>query len=78
MSTMERYGTAVWQGLLASTITLANVYQQWATVGEVARAAGVSEPTAKKYLTMLVEKGDAKCMKFGNRMGYAVTSGLEE
>jgi response regulator of citrate/malate metabolism len=77
MSTNERYGTAVWQGLLASTITLANVYVQWATVGEVASASGVSRATAKKYLDKLVAMGQAKTMKFGKRTGYAVTSGME-
>lgn len=78
MSTMERYGTAVWEGLVKNTAVYADVYVQWATVGEVALTAGVSRATAKKYLEMLVEKGDAKSMKFGNRTGYAVTSGMEE
>jgi response regulator of citrate/malate metabolism len=77
MSTNERYGTAVWQGLLASTLTLANVYQKWATVGEVAAAGGVSRATAKKYLDKLVEMGQVKMMKFGKRVGYAIKSGLE-
>lgn len=77
VSTNERYGTAVWNGLLASTLTLANVYVQWASVGEVAIAGGVSRGTAKKYLELLVEKGAAKKMKFGSRVGYAITSGLE-
>lgn len=78
MSTKERYGTAVWQGLQASTTTLANVYKQWATIEEVARAGGVSRGTAKKYLTKLVEMGQAKTMKFGGRIGYAVDFGMEE
>jgi response regulator of citrate/malate metabolism len=78
MSTTERYGTEVWRGLLSVTINLANQYIQWATVGEVARAAGVSRGTAKKYLEMLIEKGDVKSMKFGNRTGYAVITGMEE
>lgn len=77
MSTNERYGSAVWAGLLASTLTLANVYVQWATVDQVARAGGVSRGTAKKYLEKLVTMGQAKKMKFGARYGYAVTSGME-
>lgn len=77
MSTKERYGSAVWAGLLASTVTLANVYVQWATVGQVAAAGGVSRGTAKKYLEELVDMGQAKKMKFGSRVGYAVTSGME-
>jgi response regulator of citrate/malate metabolism len=78
MSTRQRYGDAVWAGLLASTMTLANVYIQWATVGDVARAGGVSRATAKKYLDVLVEMGQVKTMKFGARTGYAVTSGMEQ
>lgn len=77
MSSSERYGTLVWQGLLASTVTLASIYVQWATVGEVASAAGVSKPTARKYLNELVDMGRAESMKFGNSVGYAVTSGME-
>ena len=77
MSTKERYGTAVWQGLLSSTATLANVYQQWATIEQVARAGGVSRGTAKKYLDKLVAMGQAVTMKFGSRTGYAVASGME-
>lgn len=77
MSTNERYGSAVWAGLLASTMTLANVYVQWATVGEVAKASGVSRGTAKKYLDKLVAMGQVKTLTFGKRTGYAITSGME-
>ena len=78
MSTVERYGGEVWRGLLASTLTLGNVYQRWATVGDVAKAAGVSRATAKKYLNLLVDKGEVKTMKFGSSVGYAVRGGMEE
>lgn len=77
MSHEERFGTEVWLALKSVTITLANVYQQWATVGEVASAAHVSRATAKKYLDKLVEKGEVKTMKFGRSTGYALKSGLE-
>ena len=74
MSTEERYGTDVWKALIANTRVLADVYVQWATVGEVAQGAGVSRNTAKKYLERLVDMGHAKKMAFGKRSGYSVCS----
>lgn len=58
MSTKERYGTAVWQALVA--LDESDGYG-WAyqTVGEVAVEAGVSSPTARKYLDELCEMGNA-------------------
>ena len=70
MSTEERYGTEVWAGLVKSSSDLGGVYRQWATVGEVAIASGVSRGTAKKYLEKLVVMGTAEKMKFGKRVGY--------
>nr|CRY94304.1 hypothetical protein [uncultured prokaryote] len=72
MSTEERYGTAVWEALQACTLVLADVYVQWATVGEVAKKAGVSRGTAKKYLDKLCDMSQARSMKFGSRTGYSV------
>jgi len=79
MSTKERYGSEVWQALINTTRVYANVYVQWATVGEVAEKAGVSRGTAKKYLDMLIKSGHAKSMKFGKRTGYSIAdeSGLD-
>lgn len=78
MSTKERYGTEVWEALINTTRVYANVYVQWATVGEVSEKAGVSRGTAKKYLEALVASGHAKAMKFGKRTGYSIAdeSGL--
>lgn len=73
MSTKERYGTEVWNALVATTRVYANVYVQWATVGEVSQKAGVSRGTAKKYLDALVTMGQARSMKFGKRTGYSVS-----
>jgi Fic family protein len=70
VSTKERYGTEVWQALVASSSDLGGVYRQFATVGEVSDLAGVSRITAKKYLEILVEQGAAERMKFGSRFGY--------
>lgn len=72
MSTTERYGTEVWRALKECTLVYANVYVQWATVGEVAEKAGVSRGTAKKYLDALISTNHAKSMKFGKRTGYSV------
>jgi response regulator of citrate/malate metabolism len=72
MSTKERYGNAVFEALSQNTFQLADMYTQWATVGEVAESAGVSKPTAKKYLDLLVEMGRVSAMKFGTRTGYAI------
>lgn len=78
MSTTERYGTEVWNALVNTTRVYANVYVQWATVGEVAEKAGVSRGTAKKYLEKLISTKHAKSMKFGKRTGYSIAdeSGL--
>lgn len=77
MSTTERYGTEVWNALVKNTRVLADIYVQWATVGEVAEAAGVSRGTAKKYLEALVNMGRAKRMAFGKRYGYSVLNDAE-
>lgn len=77
MSTKERYGSEVWTALVNNTRVLADVYVQWATVGEVAASAGVSRGTAKKYLEELVKMGRAKRMAFGKRHGYSVLSDAE-
>lgn len=74
MSLKERFGTEVWEALQKNTRVYADVYVQWASVGEVAKDARVSRATAKKYLEMLVREGYAKSMKFGNRTGYSVSS----
>jgi len=78
MSTQERYGTEVWNALKATTLVYANVYVQWATVGEVAAKAGVSRGTAKKYLEKLIGTKHAKSMKFGKRVGYSVADWVTE
>jgi len=74
MTLKERFGTEVWEALVKNTRVYADVYVQWATVGEVATDAKVSRATAKKYLEMLVKDGHAKSMKFGKRTGYSVVS----
>lgn len=76
MSTTERYGKEVWEALVKETRVYADVYIQWATVGEVAEMAGVSRGTAKKYLEKLVGMGEARSMKFGKRTGYSVRAAL--
>ena len=70
MSTKERYGSEVWRALSHVTRFYAHDHIIWATVGEVAKEAGVSKPTAAKYLNALVEMGSAVDMEFGSRRGY--------
>lgn len=53
MSTNERYGTIVWNAVCA----LAREYSPVVMMGEVAKAAQVSLPTAKKYLDKLHDLG---------------------
>lgn len=77
MSTKERYGTYVYEALIAQTRFYAYGVDIWATVGEIAIVARVSRATAKKYLEVLVEMGHAKSMKFGNRTGYRPVSSNE-
>lgn len=70
MSANERYGTYVWEALVAQTRFYDFGVDIWATVGEIATVARVSRATAKKYLDILVKNGHAKEMKFGSRSGY--------
>lgn len=78
MSTKQRYGTAVFEALGENAFQLADMYIQWSTAGEVAERAGVSRPTAKKYLELMVEMGRVKSMKFGSRTGYAIETTYQE
>lgn len=55
MSTVERFGGAVWRGVV-SLVEADESGWGYMTVGEVAEEAEVSKPTAKKYLDMLCEK----------------------
>lgn len=76
MSTTERYGTYVWQALNALAFDEATHECTYYGVGEVARVAKVSKPTAKKYLDMLIESQHVErvtlceCMRtiFGYRL----------
>jgi len=65
MSTKERYGTAVWLALVELFMEPTTSDEAWITVGEVARRAGCSNPTAKKYLDELRDKGNAKRIMVG-------------
>lgn len=55
MSTKERYGTEVWNALIALEDALPHDAWGWHSVGEVAEKAGVSRGTARKYLNALYE-----------------------
>jgi len=53
MSTKERYGTAVWNALIACEANRKDGEWGWVSVGEVMEEAGVSRGTARKYLEIL-------------------------
>lgn len=69
MSTSERYGTAVFNAIW-------DMEQEdesgwfYATVGEVAQRAGVTKPTASKYLKALYEMGKVTFFKTRNGARY--------
>lgn len=57
MSTKERFGTLVWDAARVVQRHVAAQAGYGFAVGEVAAQAGVSKPTARKYLALLVEQG---------------------
>jgi len=67
MSHEERYGTLVWDALVALFNAPETEDDEWITIGEVASKAEVSRPTAKKYLEELIRKGNAKRVTIGAR-----------
>jgi len=69
MSTKQRYGDAVWNALVAVFNDPNTPDDAYVSVGEVAIKAGVSRPTAKKYLEELRGMGNAKRVCVGMRRG---------
>jgi len=69
MSTTERYGTAVWNAIVEME---GEDESGWfyATVGEVAIRAGVTKPTAAKYLKKLYDMGKVTFFKTRNNARY--------
>jgi response regulator of citrate/malate metabolism len=78
MSTSERYGTAVWEGLHAVSYLVEPYICAYVSVGEVAAAAKVSKPTAQKYLDMLAAGDDVASLKFGKQKVYRLIVRREE
>lgn len=70
MSTKERYGTAVWDAIAALTSHKVGEGCVYHGVGEVASKAGVSKPTAKKYLAALWEMGHVKIAIIDGHTGF--------
>lgn len=58
MSTNERYGTLVWTAV-TELDAIVNVTGEsyWLTTRQIAKRAGVSLPTTRKYLSALVGSG---------------------
>ena len=77
MSTNERYGTEVWTGLQEVSYLVDRNICNYVSVGEVAAAAKVSSPTAKKYLEMLADGQHVARLKIGKRSFYrmVITNG---
>lgn len=72
MSTKERYGTLVWEALKIMTSEDIVDYEVWCSANAVGEAAGVSAPTARKYLEEMVEMGVAERIRYGGISGYRV------
>lgn len=77
MSTKERYGSAVWDALQAVSYLVDPTIFVYVGVGEVAEKAGVSRPTAKKYLEMLYSEGHIKKMTAGKHSFYGLIFNVE-
>lgn len=69
MSTTERYGTAVWNAICKLEDADESGWF-YATVGEVAAEAGVTKPTAAKYLAKLYDMGQTTFFKTRNNARY--------
>lgn len=67
MTSTERFGNAVWDALVALFNAPETEDDEWITIGEVASKAGVSRPTAKKYLELLIKSNNAKRISIGAR-----------
>jgi len=68
MSTKERYGSDVWRAV----VQISKTSTPFMTVGEVAGIAGVSRPTAKKYLKLLVDDGHLTIWKANKTHSFYV------
>lgn len=72
MSTKQRYGTAVWEAVVHFDKLWNDGHTAFRTAGEIAKFAGVSIPTARKYLDQLAsEKHVIKIVLATNRAFYA-------
>jgi hypothetical protein len=70
LSAKERFGTYVWEALVACCEHYSDNPMHFASVGEVAFHARVSRATAKKYLDMLIASEDVISVGVGKRKGY--------
>ena len=72
MSHEERYGTLVWQALTALFNRADTPDDGWITVGQVAKMAQITKPTAAKYLAKLQKMGEAKRVCVGEGKGLVI------
>lgn len=68
--TQQRNGNRVWEAALDVSEGMSDTWDGWMTVGEIARQAGVSKPTAAKYLEKAHEAGFLRCFvdRYGMRL----------
>jgi len=74
MSTKERYGSAVWQGLQkAQSSHEAGERGMWHSASTIGEFAGVSAMTARKYLKILEGMGKVSVLIAGSSAFYMIT-----
>ena len=78
MSTKQRYSELVWRGVETQAREVERGLFSFVSVGEVARAAGVSRPTAAKYLDAFADAGFMARMQIGDMSFYRPLSQNED
>jgi len=77
MSTNERYGTLVWNAIVElDAIVQVTGESYWLTTKQIAKRAGVSLPTCRKYLSALVGGGHVASIGQKHSPLYALVKGI--
>lgn len=78
--TQHKNAAKIWDALVEMSSIKGDMWyqRQWWSVGEIAKAAGVSKPTVRKYLDMAVEQECALKVFWNNQTQYRVFSVLED
>lgn len=78
MSTKQRYGDAVLRAVQELSYLVDTYVYVGLAIGEVAERAGVSKPTAKKYLDLLKDMDVVNGGKIGNQFYYRLRFNSED